>query len=316
LSALENKGVLVLNMPDMPQAEKTVVVLGVARSGTSMVASVLEALGIQMGEKLGPVFEDVSLSKAIEQRDLERLSDILVKRDSQHSIWGWKRPSALKYYDVWKDRFRNPYVIAIFRDPFAIANRNRISMMSDLFKNMEQSTQQLADLIRILGQKDFPLLLCSYEKVLGSPERFVQAVDGFLEINVPDRWEYAASRINPGPRRYLQSSRVTHSKGRLSIVDNKTCRGWAYYTKLPKRVAKVQVFLNGVLVNIVDAKMPRPDLKEKGIHPTGQCGFRLDWPDNAIPEVGDWVDVRVEGDIESLNGSPKQVGVLAHAKST
>jgi len=305
-----------MNMPDIPRAEKTVIVLGVARSGTTMVASVLEALGVQMGEKLGPVFEDVALSKAIEQRDLKCLGDILEKRNRQHVIWGWKRPSALKYYDVWKDRFRNPYVIVIFRDPFAIANRNRISMMSDLFKNMKQSAKQNAELITVLEKKNFPLLLCSYEKVLGSPERYVQAVDGFLGLDVSERWDYAASKINPGPRRYLQSSRVTHSKGRLSIVNNKTCRGWAYYTKLPVRAAKVQVFINGVLFDVVDAKIPRHDLKEKGIHPTGQCGFRLDWPDDVAPEVGDWVDVRVEGDIESLDGSPMQVSDANHTIAT
>ena len=316
LSVLKNEGVLALNMPDMPQTEKTVLVLGVARSGTTMVASVLEALGVPMGEKLGTVLEDVELSQAVEEHDIELLRGILAKRNSQYSIWGWKRPSAPDYYNVWKDHFRNPYIIAIFRDPFAIANRNRISMMSDIFHNMEQSTRQSADLIKFLSQQTYPLLLCSYEKVLGTPEKFVRVVDYFLELEVSSRWEGAVSQINPGPREYLVSSRITHSRGHLDIVNRKTCRGWAFYPKLPERAAKVQILLNGVLVHVVDANIFRAGLKEKEIHPTGLCGFRFDWPDDALTEIGDWVDVRVEGDIRSLNGSPKQVGVPAHVIST
>jgi hypothetical protein len=306
LNLLSNEGVLTLNKPQASPPEKTVVVLGVARGGTTMAASVLQALGVYMGEKLGPVLEDVALSKAVESQDMARLSEIVAQRNAAHRLWGWKRPSALEFKDVWKDRFRNPYIIAVFRDPFAIANRNRISMLSDVFQNMEHTVQHLGTLVQFLRQQEAPVLLCSYEKVLAYPEIFVRAVDNFLDLNANESWAEAIRRINPASKEYLETSRITNSLGHLDVVNQHICSGWAFYPKQPARVAKVQVFVNGRLVHTAMAGLPRPDVKENGIHPTGLCGFRFEWPIGFRPKVGDRVDARVEGDVKSLNGSPKQ----------
>lgn len=308
LDLLKNEGVLALNKPPSSLSEKTVVVLGAARSGTTMVASVLQALGVPMGEKLGPVLEDVTLSRAVESRDMIRLKEIVARRNAMHPIWGWKRPSAIEYSDVWKGCFRNPYIIAIFRDPFAIANRNRISMLTDVFQNMELSVKHLEMLVNILQTQEAPILLCSYEKVLGYPETFVLAVDDFLDLNSTERRADAILQINPTPGKYLEMSRITRSLGHLGVVDERICSGWAFYPELPDRIAKVHVSVNDRLVHIIEAPLPRPDVKGKGLHPTGLCGFRLEWSVETAPRVGDWVDARVEGDSDSLSDSPKQVG--------
>jgi hypothetical protein len=307
LDLLRNDGVLALNTPTSPPPEKTVVVLGPSRSGTTMVASVLQALGVHMGERLGPVLEDAALSQAVEARDIARVKEIIVRRNAKHPLWGWKRPSALEYSDVWQGCFRYPYIIAIFRDPFAIANRNRISMLSDVFQNMERSVQHLGMLVNILRQHKGPVLLCSYEKVLASPETFVWAVHDFLDLNASWLCADAAKRIDPTPRKYLKTSRITNSSGYLDRADKRVCSGWAFYPKQPARAAKVQIFVNGRQVGTVTARLPRLDVKKKGLHPTGLCGFRLEWPTGTQPLVGDSVEARVEGDVKLLNGSPKSV---------
>lgn len=299
---------LALNKPGSPQPEKTVVVLGPARGGTTMVASVLQSLGISMGEKLGPVLEDVALSRAVESRDVARLKDIVARRNAAHPLWGWKRPSALKYADVWQGCFRNPYIIAIFRDPFAIANRNRISMLSDVFQSMERSVQQLGLLVDILSRQQGPVLLCSYEKALISPETFVRAVDSFLELNAAERWPDVIRRVKQSPQEYLEASRITHSLGHLDTVNERICSGWAFYPKQSAKAARVQILVNGKLLKVVEARQPRADVKEKGIHPTGLCGFRFEWPTDTAPRPGDKVEAWVEGDIKALNGSPWSFG--------
>lgn len=309
LDLLKNDGVLALNKPPLPAAEKTVVVLGAARGGTTMVASVLEALGVPMGEKLGPVMEDVALSRAVETRDLAAVDEIIAARNEKHPVWGWKRPSALEHGEVWQGRFRNPYIIAIFRDPFAIANRNRISMLSDVFQNMALSVRHLGMLVEIVKKEKGPVLLCSYEKALASPETFVRAVDDFLDLDAADRRADAIGRINPNSMEYLERSRVTNSRGHLDTVDERGCSGWAFYTKQPKKIARVQFFVNGRLVHVIGARLPRPGVKEKGIHPTGLCGFKFEWPAGTAPKIGDKVEARVEGDIKALVGSPKWFGV-------
>ena len=311
LDLLKNDGVLALNPPAAPAAEKTVVVLGAARGGTTMVASVLDALGVPMGENLGPVLEDVALSRAVESRDLGTLQKIIASRNEQYPVWGWKRPAALEYEDVWRGRFRNPYLIAIFRDPFAIANRNRISMLSDVFQNMEQSVRHLGALVAIMKKHKGPALLCSYEKALGSPAVFVRAVDDFLGLNVADRHAEAIGRISPNSPEYLKRSRITNSRGHLDVANEQLCSGWAYYSKVPKRVAKVHILVNDRQVCEVEARFPRPEIKERGLHPTGFCGFRVEWPAGEAPRPGDRVEARVEGDIGPLKGSPRVVRAVA-----
>ena len=56
-----------------------------------------------------------------------------------------------------------------------------------------------------------------------------------------------------------------------------------------------------------EARLPRPDVKECGIHPTGLCGFRVEWPIGMRPQAGDQVEAWVEGDVNPLLGSPKQM---------
>ena len=316
LDALKNEGVLALNKPASAPSEKTVVVLGPARSGTTMVAAVLQALGIPMGEKLGPVLEDVALSQAVEARDRARLQELVARRNAAHQVWGWKRPSALELSDVWQDSFRNPYIIAVFRDPFAIANRNRISMLSDVFQNMERSIQQLGLLAGVVRRQQGPVLLCSYEKALVLPGTFVEAVDDFLDLRANDQWADAIHRINPAPREYLETSRITQSLGHLDVANDRICAGWAFYPRQPATAATVQISVNDRLVHTINARLPRPDVKERGIHPTGLCGFKFDWPAGVAPRHGDRVEARVEGDVTALNGSPKEVQVTRKPEGT
>lgn len=309
LKLLQNSGVFVLNKSPTSSPEKTVLVLGLARGGTTMVASVLQALGVFMGEKLGPVLEDVALSEAVESRNTFQLKQIIAKRDAIHPVWGWKRPSSIEFSKVWEGNFRNPYVIAIFRDPFAIANRNRISMLSDIFQNMEHSVHQLSLFVKLLRQQKCPVLLCSYEKVLAFPEAFVQSVDEFIGLNAYASWPEAICRINPASKEYLESSRITNSLGRLDVVNKNLCSGWAFYPKRPEKQARVHIFVNDQLVHTVIAQQQRPDVKEKGIHPTGLCGFRFEWPAGTKIKADDQVVARIEGDNKVLKGSSSEGSV-------
>lgn len=305
--ALKNNGLLVLNRPAVPAAEKTVVVLGTARSGTTMVAGVLQALGVPMGEKLGPVLEDVAISTALESGDVARFEALVGRRNAQYPLWGWKRPAAVDSVGTWLPRVRAPYVVAVFRDPFAIANRNRISMLTDVFPNMAQAIQHLGKLVDVLRGLDCPLLLCSYEKVLADPIAFVRSVDDFLGLDVPARHNEAVRQIEPAPSAYLENSRVTQGQGHLDTADARHCGGWAFYTQRPQQPASVEVLVNDRLVGTVVADQLRRDVQDLGLHPSGRCGFSYAWPAGSAPQPGDRVAARVVGDVRSLAGSPKLV---------
>ena len=122
-----------------PGETRTLIVVGVARSGTSMVAGVLEKLGVFMGTRRDQiVFEDTELAAMLEaQPPIENARDWLRARDSVHQVWGWKRPDAFKYLSSYLPAFRNPCLIVTFRDLLAISMRNAIAVESDPWQGLE-----------------------------------------------------------------------------------------------------------------------------------------------------------------------------------
>jgi hypothetical protein len=132
-------------------------------------------------------------------------------------------------------------------------------------------------------------------------------VDTFLDLKAEERWPEAARRIEPAPEVYLQTSRITNSKGHLDVVNEQLCAGWAFYPQQPNKAARVQIFINDVLCHIVEAAKQRSDVKAKNIHPTGLCGFRFEWPPDKRPKLGDRIVVQVEGDINPISKISQRV---------
>lgn len=74
---LKNRGIAIIGESSFARSN-IIVVVGVARGGTSMVAGSMAKLGIFMGDKAAPpVFEDMRLSDSFERRDLRAVQDIV-----------------------------------------------------------------------------------------------------------------------------------------------------------------------------------------------------------------------------------------------
>jgi len=144
------------NSPSQP-----VIITGMHRSGTSLVASFLRALGIHLGERLLPAdrtnsggyFEDVDflalqsrmLQEATHENDgghrdwgwteseqIDRTrfsaytqvaSDLAAARGRQRELWGWKDPRTTLLLDFWNEIFegRALYVL-VYRFPWEVAD--------------------------------------------------------------------------------------------------------------------------------------------------------------------------------------------------
>lgn len=139
---------------------KTVVVLGVARSGTSIVAGILTRIGVDMGSlelpsHWGPrgLYEDidfVKLNEAIitsaignqnvykqefywgkppprqaiiaQRKRFENKINLLVRRKQKNKIlWGWKDPLTVLTIELYYPLLVNPYFIVVFRNNLSIA---------------------------------------------------------------------------------------------------------------------------------------------------------------------------------------------------
>lgn len=280
--SLKNTGIWHLNGKPSG-AQRTIIVVGVARSGTSMVAGALHALGVPMGESSNDVvFEDRDLAGVFEGGGGARaLEELLRERDRQNPIWGWKRPAAFHYLRPHLDRFRNPTVIATFRDVLAISMRNAISVKSEVLKGLKAAHRETRALLDFVAALKTPAMLVSYEKALFNPTDFAAALAEFagLELNRA-RAEAVASFIQPDRPSYLRQARVFPVLGGISAVRNGYLVGWA---KDPRSAGPVTLRLkvNGKPWREVRADVFRPDLSKKQIG-NGHHGFRID-----LSELGD-----------------------------
>lgn len=107
--------------------KKTFVVIGVARSGTSIFAGALYHLEVFMGNAQAPVYEDLRLSLAYEKQSKEKFEAVVADYNAEHDVWAWQRPSALNSLPKITKKLCNPHFIFVFRDCLSVANPNVIS---------------------------------------------------------------------------------------------------------------------------------------------------------------------------------------------
>lgn len=137
-----------------------IVVAGMHRSGTSLVASILSALGVDMGERLLDAdrnnpkgyFEDLSFlelnrrmlqaaarpddgghpdwgwteSEALDRdhfRDFEaEAGSLAASRDSVDGLWGWKDPRTTLLLDFWDRLLGDAFYVLVYRFPWEVAD--------------------------------------------------------------------------------------------------------------------------------------------------------------------------------------------------
>lgn len=130
---------------------RVLVVTGMHRSGTSLVANYLERCGLDMGEELLPpdvgnplgYYEDVHIHdlhrellwKAgvadaftvtdadvpvpVDEVFRERAREI-VRRRAEKPQWGWKEPRTALFLELWADVLPDARFLFVFREPLAV----------------------------------------------------------------------------------------------------------------------------------------------------------------------------------------------------
>jgi hypothetical protein len=302
IEQLENKGFAFINTENINTEKRQIVVIGTARGGTSLVAGALHHLGVFTGEKSNPpVFEDVLLSEAFENNELDTAKDIVERYSNGHDIWGWKRPGALNYLDKVEQIIPNPFYIFIFKDIFAIANRNSISMQADLGKGLNNALADYSKIVEFVTKTDKPVMLVSAEKALQNKEDFVNAL---VEMNkdikdFSSNAEQAVNFIMPNPKDYLDKTRITKGRGNVGRVSTEKVGGWASFLH-SSEPAVLELYVDGVKKSQTIANHQRNDLKDKGIHISGQCGFMFDVKELSL-KGDELIEVLVKGEVNFLN---------------
>jgi hypothetical protein len=96
--------------------------------------------------------------------------------------------------------------------------------------------------------------------------------------------------------------------GNIVRADPGVVAGWAIGSDLAKPV-EVELLVNGTSIGKMTADKLRPALKERGVHPTGHCGFVFKFGPSRQLKEGDEVAVRPLGEPISFRNSPRRVAI-------
>jgi glycosyltransferase involved in cell wall biosynthesis/GT2 family glycosyltransferase len=127
---------------------RTVIITGMGRSGTSLIANLVQRAGVNIGDRLVPAgksnprgyFEDVDFFEFHEKLLRDRGQTILVNRDfsfeatteetqraqrliEQHrdqELWGWKDPRTSLFLEFWHQLLPEAYFLFVYRHPLDI----------------------------------------------------------------------------------------------------------------------------------------------------------------------------------------------------
>src|SRR5215469_16051319 len=89
-----NQGVIARTTPGPgATAQRTLLITGLARSGTSMLAALLQAAGVWLGDHVyQPINEDAEITQMLRARDLSRLDALIERQNADTPLWGFKMP--------------------------------------------------------------------------------------------------------------------------------------------------------------------------------------------------------------------------------
>ena len=173
-------------------SDYTVVIFGLPRGGTTMVAGVVQKLGLWIGDDLGSNLEDA----AFDRKPVEEMREAINQRNGQRRVWGWKFPAAARYLPQLMENVRNPRFIVVWRDPLTASLRKLNHVRRKPADGVDFFTQSLEVMasriaqqqlnIQVLRQFDAPTLHVSYEKAVRHPEEFIRSLASFIGIAAPE----------------------------------------------------------------------------------------------------------------------------------
>jgi len=176
------------------RTEKTVVVLGVERGGTSMVAGVIRALGVNLGERAGLNHEDPKFMTD----DPDQLANRIEQRNAEHAVWGFKMPKAALNLDFYERKLRNPHYIIVFRNFAAVMDSWDQRGAGQPLDVLDRSIDYFTRIGRTIRQSGAPALAVNYERATRDSEPFLVDLAAFLGIELTAELQQRAEAIITG----------------------------------------------------------------------------------------------------------------------
>lgn len=173
-----NREMMDLNQP------RTIICIGFGRTGTTAVASMMEYLGVFIGDEVQPMnLENLKLGHLIESQKLDEATALIADYNRRFPVWAIKRPKLrgqLEHLGL----FRNPMLIVTHRDPLGIALRSELSLPDarcDLGELIRIEKLNVDFLTRLLDAK-CPQLHISFSTIATAPDDILAEVANFVGV--------------------------------------------------------------------------------------------------------------------------------------
>lgn len=181
VSDILNSGVSILRYSGVLDKQRTIIVSGLGRSGTTaMIGAIFKAGVKHSSEYLAPrTLDDWKLGTHIEDKDTRAVRKEIVRRDDSQDVWAFKWHMVQDWYEF-VPMFRNPYLVVMMRDSLAISIRsqeNSSKSIPDWIKQVGLWNLQLVH--SLVNEIKCPTILVSYEKLIMSPEVIMPIVLDF-----------------------------------------------------------------------------------------------------------------------------------------
>lgn len=192
MNQILNSGIRVLryhSRPSIPK-EKTIIVSGLGRSGTTAMMGALYKLGIPKQKNTAPrTFDDWGIGTHLDDKNSNSIRKEIVRRNLENDTWGFKW-HMFHNWNTYIGMFRNPMLIVMFRDPLCISIRSSISTNSENneVKNLESwlkevSIWQMQMIYCLSNEIKIPTILVSYEKLISDPSSNLKIISDFCGLH-------------------------------------------------------------------------------------------------------------------------------------
>jgi len=196
-----------LNHAGFPtEQQRTIVMTGVARSGTSFVGSVCGRLGVPHGrdeaDRVSGHWEHYGLRVAFKAKNEDELRRIVIEFNGAHEVWGWKLPSLRTNLDLVLNMIRNPCFIFTFKEPLSMAMRKiATGHNARISRHFKRIFADNIGLVEFAESTRRPVMLVSYDRALRRLDECIAAIARFSGVTHYDL-NVVKAGIEEDARRY------------------------------------------------------------------------------------------------------------------
>lgn len=174
---------LLIGRPEAMPDQRTLVVLGSYRGGTSAFAGLARLMGIFMGRTLSRTnSEDLEFHT----NDAADMGPLIQERNRAFDVWGFKHPGAVFHLDALRPHLRNPMYLVVFRDPLAIAQTELSFGNYHVREALWRAQRHVEALVQFVNRCTEPMMVVSYERAIQRPLAATRMMADFIGVEVAE----------------------------------------------------------------------------------------------------------------------------------